>query len=88
MSDRRPTYPELMGAVDALMLAHTEEVHGGRTDQLRAATGAAYARVAQLVRAATDRPGPPTTPDEDPKLPIRRGIPRPTDEPTQRPPGW
>jgi len=88
MTDSRPTYPDLMGAVDALMLAHTNEVHGGRTPELRAETSAAYARVAQLARAATDRPEPPAAPADDPKLPIRRGVPRPTDHPTERPPGW
>lgn len=87
MTDR-PTYPDLMGAVDALMLAHTEEVQGGRTEAQRAATAAAYARVAQLARAATDRPEPPAAPAEDLKLPIRRGVPRPTDEPSEQPPGW
>ena len=67
-----PRYDQVMTAVDRLMLAHVEEVAGGRTEELRAATGAAYAEVTRLVYAMTDRPERPAEPPDDPKLPKRR----------------
>lgn len=73
----RPTYPELVAAIDALMEAHSAEIRGGRTEELRAATNAAHGQVAQLVYAATDRPERPSEPDDDPLLPIRRDGRRP-----------
>ncbi|NUO57291.1 MAG: hypothetical protein HOV78_11545 [Hamadaea sp.] len=67
-----PTYVDLMTAIDALMLAHSEEVRGGRTEELRAETSRRYAEVAHLVRAATIQPAPPPAPEDDPRLPKRR----------------
>lgn len=67
-----PTYPELVAAIDELMAAHSAELRGGRTPELRAVTEAAYARATRLVYAATDRPVRPVEPPDDPRLPIRR----------------
>lgn len=69
----RPTYDELMAAVDHLMLAHSEEVREGATIERKAATQHAYAVVGQLAYAATDRPERPAEPEDDPLLPKRRG---------------
>lgn len=69
----RPTYDELMAAVDHLMLAHSAEVRERSTPERQAATQRAYAVVGQLVYAATDRPARPAEPEDDPLLPKRRG---------------
>lgn len=68
-----PAYQDIMTAVDQLMLAHTAEIRGGATDELRAVTEAARAKVATMVYAATERPVRPPEPADDPELPIRRG---------------
>lgn len=68
----RPTYPDVMAAIDRLMLAHTAEVRGGGTAELRAAVEKARAECATLVYAATERPVGAAVPPDDPRLPIRR----------------
>lgn len=68
----RPTYQDLVTAVDTLMTTHSTELRGGRTPELKAATNKAYAVACQLAYAATDRPERPPGPAWDPKLPIRR----------------
>jgi hypothetical protein len=73
----RPTYTDLVAAIDSAMAAHSAELRGGRTQELKAATSKAYATACQLAYAATDRPErPPELPD-DPKLPIRRDLRKP-----------
>lgn len=71
----RPTYDELMAAVDHLMLSHSAEVREGATVERKAATEHAYAVVGQMAYAATDRPLRPSEPEDDPLLPKRRGKP-------------
>lgn len=62
-----------MTAVDTLMLAHTTEVQAGRPEELRAKTMAAYAEVARLMRIVGKPVERPAVPEDDPRLPIRRG---------------
>jgi len=68
-----PGYDEVMGAIDRLMLAHTAEIRGGSTEELRAEVARARAEVAALVYEVTPRPMRPAEPEDDPRLPIRRG---------------
>lgn len=73
----RPTYADLVAAIDTAMAAHSAELRGGRTPELKAATRKAYATACQLAYAATDRPERPTEPPDDPKLPLRRDLRKP-----------
>lgn len=68
-----PAYEDVMAAIDRLMLAHTAEIRGGSTEELRAAVAEARGEVAALVYEVTPRPGRPFEPEDDPRLPKRRG---------------
>lgn len=68
----RPDYPTVAAAVERLMLAHTNEIRSGGTDELRAATENARAEAMTLIYAATSVEGETWVPDEDPTMPKKR----------------
>lgn len=72
MTTERTTYADASTLLGELLNAFEAEIRGGRTEELKAATVQARARMDQMLYRLTDRTPRPAEPDDDPLLPKKR----------------